>query len=329
MQVRSAQYLQYLSVGLLTLVLGCGGETNGGLVDGGGSGDDGGSVDDLGSPPDLTVVPDCTGKSMSMTGTQSRTISVGTGKRTYIVHVPPGYDPSKFTSVVFAFHGFTTQATDFVKNIGIEAASDQRNFLAVIPQGSGVVPSWNAGGCCGEAQTFNTDDVGFVKTLLASLRSEFCVDNKRVFAMGHSNGGFMVNRLACEMADDFAAIGPNSAGLVFSPCKPTRPVPVYYMHGDADLVVFYGGGFPLGWNGAKNTFDGWGTRNSCTTPAKVTSQSGKVTCQTYAPCAAGADVNLCTISGGDHVWPSSTTDTQRYADGTKSYLDFFATHPKP
>ena len=62
MQVRSAQYLQYLSVGLLTLVLSCGGETNGGLIDGGGSGDDGGSVDDLGSPPDLTVVPDCTGK---------------------------------------------------------------------------------------------------------------------------------------------------------------------------------------------------------------------------------------------------------------------------
>ena len=80
MQVRSAQYLQYLSVGLLTLVLGCGGETNGGLIDGGGSGDDGGSVDDLGSPPDLTVVPDCTGKPLPMLGTQNRTISVGSSK---------------------------------------------------------------------------------------------------------------------------------------------------------------------------------------------------------------------------------------------------------
>ncbi len=319
---------QYLSVGLLALALGCGGETNGETVDGGTA--DGGTVDDLAGSPDLTPPPpDCTGKPMPMIGTQTRTISVGSSKRTYLLHIPPNYDPSKFTSVVFAFHGFTTQATDFIKDIGIEAASDQRNLIAVVPQGSGVIPSWNAGGCCGEAQTFGTDDVGFVRTLLASLRSELCVDNKRVFAMGHSNGGFMSNRLACEMADDFAAIGPNSAGLVFSACKPSRPVPVYYMHGDADGVVFYGGGFPLGWSGAKDTFDGWGARNKCATPAKVTSQAGKVTCQTYAPRSGGADVNLCTISGGSHVWPSSASDTQRYADGTKSYLDFFAAHPKP
>jgi polyhydroxybutyrate depolymerase len=279
--------------------------------------DDGGVSADLSTPPDLSPPPpDCTGKSMPMLGTQNRTISIGTSKRTYVLHVPPGYDPSKFTSVVFAFHGFTTLATDFTKDINVE-------------QGSGVIPSWNAGSCCGEAQTFNTDDVGFVRTLLTSLRAEFCVDNKRVFAMGHSNGGYMVNRLACELADDFAAIGPNSAGLMFSPCTSTRPVPVYYMHVDNDSVVWYGGGFPIGWNGAKNTFDGWGTRNSCATPAKVTSQAGKVTCQTYAPCTGGADVNLCTISGGTHVWPSSNSDTQRYADGTKSYLDFFASHPKP
>ena len=317
-----------VSVGLLSLCLGCGGEGNGGL--GGDELGDGGSGADAGSSPDMTVVPDCEGKSLpAMLGTQNRTISIGSSKRTYVLHIPPGYDPTRFTQVVFAFHGFTNQATDFTKSIGIETASDQRNFIAVIPQGSGLIPSWNAGGCCGEAQTLGTDDVGFVKQLLTSLRAEFCVDDKRIFAMRHSNGGFMVNRLACELADDFAAIGPNSAGLIFSGCKPSRPVPVYYMHGDADAVVFYGGGFPIGWSGAKNTFDGWGTRNGCTTPAKVTSQVGKVSCQTYAPCPGGADVNLCTISGGDHVWPSSTSDTQRYADGTKSYLDFFAAHPKP
>lgn len=317
---------QILSIGLFSLSFGCGTVGSGG-IDPLGNSDGGTGGEDLGMPPDLA--PQCTGKPMAMPGTQTRTISVGSSKRTYVLHVPPSYDPSKFTQVVFAMHGFTNQALDFAKSIGIEAASDQRNFIAVIPQGSGVVPSWNAGGCCGEAQTFNTDDVGFIRTLLSSIRGEFCVDDKRIFVMGHSNGGFMSNRLACEMADDFAAIGPNSAGLIFSGCKPSRPVPVFYMHGDADTVVWYGGGFPLGWSGAKKTFDDWGTMNGCQKPATVTSQSGKVTCQTYAPCMAGADVNLCTISGGDHVWPSSTGDTQRYADGTKAYLDFFASHPKP
>jgi hypothetical protein len=50
---------QYLSVGLLALALGCGGETNGETVDGGTA--DGGTVDDLAGSPDLTPPPpDCT-----------------------------------------------------------------------------------------------------------------------------------------------------------------------------------------------------------------------------------------------------------------------------
>ena len=168
-----------VSVGLLSLCLGCGGEGNGGL--GGDELGDGGSGADAGSSPDMTLVPDCVGKSLpAMLGTQNRTISIGSSKRTYVLHIPPGYDPTRFTQVVFAFHGFTNQATDFTKSIGIETASDQRNFIAVIPQGSGLIPSWNAGGCCGEAQTLGTDDVGFVKQLLTSLRAEFCVDLRPV-----------------------------------------------------------------------------------------------------------------------------------------------------
>ena len=43
---------------------------------------------------------------------------------------------------------------------------------------------------------------------LGARERERCIDRRRVFATGMSNGGFLSHRLGCELADRMAAIPP-------------------------------------------------------------------------------------------------------------------------
>ncbi len=51
---------------------------------------------------------------------------------------------------------------------------------------------------------------------------------------------------------------------------------------------------------------GWAKQNRCSPETAVTRQQGKVRCDTYQGCAAGADVTLCTVDGGGHTWPGGS-----------------------
>src|SRR6185503_15380828 len=103
--------------------------------------------------------------------------------------------------------------------------------------------SWNAGDfCCGNAQSQGLDDVGLAKAIVAEVSSKACIDPKRVYATGLSNGGAMSHRLACEAADVFAATAPVSYPLDFTPfdkCQPSRPIAVIHQHALGDAVVPY------------------------------------------------------------------------------------------
>src|SRR5439155_20820686 len=102
---------------------------------------------------------------------------------------------------------------------------------------------WNAtDGCCDFGKT-GVDDSSYLAGLIDEIASKYKVDPKRVYFMGHSNGGFMSYRMACDHADRVAAI-VSLAGATFaddSKCKPTAPVAVVEVHGNADPTVPYDG----------------------------------------------------------------------------------------
>ncbi len=77
----------------------------------------------------------------------------------------------------------------------------------------GIGGSWNAGGCCGQAEADDLDDVGFILALVDELVASYSIDPDRVYLTGFSNGGLLAYRLACE-SDRFAAIAPVGATLV-------------------------------------------------------------------------------------------------------------------
>jgi polyhydroxybutyrate depolymerase len=258
--------------------------------------------------------------------------------RSYIVHIPPNYDASRPTPVVFIFHGFNLKAEDMIRISGFNTQADSAGFIAVYPQGGGKKPSWNGGRCCGEAQKQNVDDVGFIRLLLGDLGKVINVDTKRVYATGFSNGAIMSYRLGCDLADQIAAIAPVSAAQETEVCQPSRPLSVIYFHGTADKLNPYdGGSAPTGslkMSSVKDSVQFWVQRNACPTQPK-TERSRSIVHDTYAPCEQSTAVELYTIEGGEHAWPGGEAVSAEIGkptmeiSATQLMWEFFMAHPLP
>jgi polyhydroxybutyrate depolymerase len=252
--------------------------------------------------------------------------------RVYRTYVPRSYDPTRPTMVVVNFHGYLSNEVQQADWSNMNEAAEARGFIAVHPRGRDT--SWNAGICCGAAMARADDDVAFVRAMLDAVARDLCVDPRRVYATGFSNGAFFANRLACELADRFAAVAAVSGLVGVTPCAPSRPVPMINFHGDADLVVPYPGSPLLGFPAVADSMRAWATRDGCGAAAAEIFHRGDARCVSFGGCAAGAEVILCTLTGGGHTWPGGDVSalggrTSRDLDATGYMLDFFARHPLP
>jgi polyhydroxybutyrate depolymerase len=277
----------------------------------------------------------CTGKE-ALQGPRDLdwTLAAGGVDRTVHVHVPKGYDATKPSPVVLDFHGYTSNGAEQNLLAHMNVKADAVTFIAVHPEGTGTTPSWNAGACCGDAAANATDDVGFVGAIIDELESKLCVDAHRVFATGMSNGGFLSHRLACELSTRIAAVAPVAGLLAIPTCNPTRPTSVFHFHGTLDPLVPYDGSPTMGFPSVLQTMSGWATRTGCSATPRETSKKGDVTCTTYDGCKGGAEISLCTVTGGGHTWPGglpvpSLGYTTTNIIATDAMWDFFVKHPLP
>lgn len=296
---------------------------------GGGEGGTGGAGVGGGGSAGASPSPLCKGKSPVAAGNTDYKVSSSGEMRDYRVHVPPDYDAQAPFSLVIALHGYTEKIDEFMNISHFAEAVDKRGgVLVVFPQGKAPlgVPGWNAGTCCGTAQIQNTPDVQFIRDMVTQIEKDYCVDPKRIFASGFSNGGMLSHRLACEFSERIAAIGAVSGTMAIEPCIPKRFVPVLHIHGTSDVVVPYNN--PLTAQTVPKTIDDWVARNFCMPNKSVVYSKGSVKCEMYAPC--NADVELCTVDGGSHEWPAGgTANGMGDLPATEYILDFFAAHPMP
>lgn len=293
-----------------------------------------GSSIDVGTGGGGTVDPDpsagCGGTAGYPLGTTLGMLAHDGLDRTFRVHVPPGYDASRPSSVVFMFHGGGGSGEQLdTMSSNMTPIADRENFIVVYPDGTGTIRTWNGGECCGAAVRNDVDDVGFVAALLDHLEGSLCVDRARVFASGMSNGGMLSHRLACELSDRLAAIAPVAGANMAPTCSPTRPIAVLAIHGSSDGHVPWEGGEGCGPAGVPfpsvdETIRGWRSRNGCSAASRVTFEEGNGSCATCEGC--DEDVTLCTIEGGGHSWPGGEPNAGIIdcpADGEQS-TTFFA-----
>ena len=326
---------------------GSGGNGNGGSGGGAGGGNGGGGASDLaaGVAADLgsgsggvdggPITPSsCSGK-MTQPLDSAWTLMVGGTSRTVEVHVPASYDATKPTAFIINFHGYTSNGMQQAAVSNMSAKADSASFVVAYPEGTGSPTGFNAGACCGMAAQNMVDDIGLTRAIIAEANSRLCLDGKRVFVTGFSNGGFMSHRIACELSDLVAAIAPVSGvlGIPAASCTPKRAISVLDFHGMSDMTVPYNGDTQNGWPSVPDTIAAWAKRDACTdsTPTQ-TYNKGDVTCATYSHCAAGTEVTLCTVSDGGHAWPGSPValpGTTQNISATDAMWTFFQAHPLP
>lgn len=261
------------------------------------------------------------------------------GDRPAEIEVPPGYDPLVPAPLLIVLHGYGVQAPLQLAYMGLGTLPESDGVFVIAPQGMTDPdnrPFWNATNACCNFYGSTVDDVAYLRDLIAEIRVEFNIDPARIHLVGHSNGGFMAHRMACDEPDliaSFVALaGTNWADETL--CEPAEPVSVLQIHGTNDETIGYNGGsngLNRDYPGAVESTTDWAVDDGCTTnftadPTPIdldTSIVGaETTIQRADGCPAGIGVELWTIPGGGHI-PGFD---DAFADLTWAWL---GAHPKP
>lgn len=261
------------------------------------------------------------------TATTGSVASVPLDDRPFALNVPAGYDEDTPAALVVGLHGYTSDGAELAGYLGLRGLSDGEGFLLAVPEGtkdSGGDQFWNATNACCDFGGTQVDDSAYLAKVIRTVEEQYAVDPERVYVIGHSNGGFMALRMACDHADLVAAVVSIAGEQAQDPalCKPSRPVSVLQVQGDADQTIrFTGGSNGSGrtYPGAQATVDAWRALDGCTAEPTAgapldldTIRPGaETTVATTSGCEDGTEVALWTIDGGRHVptWSADAGET--------------------
>ena len=254
------------------------------------------------------------------------------------VQIPIDYNTSTRYPLVVVLHGLGANGRIQSFYFGLVDRVDSEQFVLVVPDGTVNADGlnfWNANEVCCAASPEDTevDDAGYIRGLIEEAAATYSIDPGRVGLIGHSNGGFMSLRLACDTSELVTSV-VSLAGATYedaAQCGPaTNPVSVLLLHGTADETVFYEG-IPGAYPGAPEAARRFAELAECDLdnpgmPANqdlVTSIPGPETeILRYQGCAPGVDVELRTLVDGPHIpgpWQP---------DGLDSMLDWLLSHTR-
>jgi poly(3-hydroxybutyrate) depolymerase len=140
------------------------------------------------------------------------------------------------------------------------------------------------------------------------IEKKWCIDNKRIFLTGHSDGGTTAMGIAFLSGTKHipAAIAPSAVGIRGEDLKEyhcPNPLPVMVMHSSHD-TLFPGYG--------RETIEWWAACNGCDTTSPVKDADG---CVTYLSCKNNVTTRYCEGTGTHPEWPGKN----------KVIIDFFRT----
>ncbi len=166
------------------------------------------------------------------------TVTVGETSREAIVYVPAKAEAP--SPVIFAFHGHGGNAQQASRSFRFQEHWPEA--LVVYMQGLPTPgqltdPEGKRNGWQKSVGDQSDRDLKFFDTLLAQLRKEYQVDDRRIYATGHSNGGGFTYLLWSARADQFAAFAPSAAAARYIPTL--KPKPAMHIAGENDPLVKY------------------------------------------------------------------------------------------
>lgn len=249
--------------------------------------------------------------------------------------VPDDLADDEAAPVVLVLHGFTADRDLQRIYFGFDTPARERGVIMVYPDGTADPDGsrfWNATDACCNLYGSGVDDVAYLSAVVDFVATVHPIDRDRVYVVGHSNGGFMSHRLACDRANVFAAIVSLAGANHLDPadCRPSEPVAVVQAHGTLDDVIRYDGGrlFMAPYPSAVDTIATWAAANQCTgelaeadTLDLDTRIGGAETrVGRVDGCPTGGDVELWSIDDAGHI---PTIDV----GFAETVLDWFLAHP--
>jgi polyhydroxybutyrate depolymerase len=235
------------------------------------------------------------------------------GDRDALVLGPEDWRGVEPLPVVTLLHGFQAsgQSQDLLFRLGNQV--EDKRFLLILPDGTTDESGrrfWNATDACCDFDDLQPDDSAYLMGLVDELAAAYeGIDQDRVYFTGHSNGGFMSYRMACDHPDRIAAVAPLAGAVWLDPadCAGGDPVSVLHMHGDQDPDVPWDGD-PGRHPSVMESVQRWVDRDGCGAPTDggrldlVGALDGDETSvQAWSDCDPGYAVELWRIEGGGHV----------------------------
>lgn len=237
------------------------------------------------------------------------------GERPALLVLPADSDPETPIPLVLSLHGFTSHAAEHEHYFGLSQRVNDDRFALIMANGTRDPDGqrfWNATDFCCDFHNTQVDDVQYLSGLLKEAAAHVAVE--RIFVLGHSNGGFMSYRLACEGIPGLAAIA-SLAGTSFSDpsrCAAASPVSVLQIHGTGDEVIAYDGSMgEQEYAGAEEVALRWAALARCDLTAPETlppldleqNLDGPETVRTRyrTGCRSDVTIELWTIEQGAHV----------------------------
>jgi polyhydroxybutyrate depolymerase len=278
----------------------------------------------------LVVVLSCAACGQARSGavaspSNPQTPAANGARRPPDVYVPPSYDPRVPMPLLVVLHGYTSNSQEVDRYFQLQRQAAAKGLLYVRPNGTTDASGeqfWNATDACCDLYGTGVDDSAYLAALISDLESRYAVDRRRVYVVGHSNGGFMAYRMACDHADVVAVVVSFAGAMPAdrAACKPSGPVSVLQVHGTADTVVPYGGGAIDGRRvpAARTSVEDWAVLDGCD-PAPTPQAALDVAARSaagassrplagaetsvlaYGACKSRTVVQLWVIDGGSHV----------------------------
>jgi len=278
-------------------------------------------------------------------GVHQMTISHDGQERSYRLFVPSSASEAKALPLVLNFHGLSGTADGQANASGLEDLAESDGFVAAHPQGTlndDGLTFWDF------LDTAPVDDVSFISAVIDDIGTAICIDAVRVYAMGHSNGGYLSSRLACDLSERITAVATVAATIHPDDCTPPRSVPLVAFHGTGDNIVPFDGGPSLFLGGQTadqfepsnpqeqfldylfglsipTEVEEWADHNGCerTPETQLVDEAVNTSVISYQNCAA--PTLLYVIEGGGHGWPTPHDSI----DATTTAWAFLAAHQSP
>ena len=215
--------------------------------------------------------------------------STGEGIK-YNVRMPLNYDPTIAHPLLVVYSPAKSNRAKTEKMTGLTLKATTAGFIVAFADHPELSPT-------------STIELGTIPGLIAK---KWCVDEKRIFLTGHSDGGTAAMALAFMAGTKHIpdAIAPSAAGIDYQDLrdrKCPKPIPVMIMHSTNDHLFPKYGVQSSGW---------WAACNQCEPiPEKI-----KNGCMAYSGCANGVKTWYCEGDKLHAQWP----------DINDTLMDFFA-----